>query len=128
MCNAAVDSRESNFVRRIDGKVRIEHVWSQTHHARIRNDLSKVFTVTTNNEADRVAFKISNRGELLFPPPIAQLIPQALPLEKLTKSQTVLWQAANAAEFRDTDPEIAIQAYQEFMATHPSEEFLSRAS
>ncbi|MEO5803578.1 MAG: hypothetical protein ABIR24_08600, partial [Verrucomicrobiota bacterium] len=119
--------RQDKLLAESEAKERAQIV-ADDLHARIRNDLAKVLATTTNDGVDRVAFKISTSGELLFPPPMAPLVQRELPFEKLTESQIGLWQAANAVEFRSADKPKAIQAYREFMATTPPGEFLSRAS
>jgi len=92
--------------------------------------LPKCWSQLTNRstEIGQHGFQVDNAGELVFPPPYAAApLPQPLSLTELTPAQTRLWLTAQQTECNEKDPQLAIQAYREFLESNPAATFAGAA-
>lgn len=72
-------------------------------------------------------FQTDAAGDLLFPPPIAPLIPRPLLISKLTLQQLEFWCSAKESEARTNEFSRAITAFTNFLALKPPGEFAANA-
>ena len=66
-------------------------------------------------------------GELLEPPPIAELVPYPIDSALLDDSLAGLWETAREAEFREGDPTRATEDWERFLQGDPPPEFTAAA-
>jgi signal transduction histidine kinase len=72
-------------------------------------------------------FQVDPAGDLLFPPPVAPLMPRPLLTSKLTRAQAELWRSAQESEARTNEFARVITALTNFLALKPPVEFEANA-
>jgi len=106
-----------------------DKIWNEV--AVLRLDLSP------QNQLDRLnapgpknldAFQISVQGDLVYPPPYTPVpVPHPFEATRLNPDQARLWQVAREADFAGTNSDAAIEAYHQFVARMPPDNFVAAA-
>jgi signal transduction histidine kinase/tetratricopeptide (TPR) repeat protein len=78
-------------------------------------------------QKSRDVFQVDPAGDLLFPPPIAPLMPRQLLISQLTRAQAELWRSAQDAEARTNEFARVITDLTNFLALKPPAEFEANA-
>jgi signal transduction histidine kinase len=80
-----------------------------------------------SNFLEHYLFQASPRGQLVFPPPYSLPAPNPLNVAELNSSQAQLWLLVQGAQAAAGDPDAAVRAYREFIASTPPENFAAVA-
>src|SRR5947207_1196048 len=106
-----------------------DKIWNEV--AVLRVDLSsqnQVGTLNAPGPKNLDAFQISLQGDLVCPPPCTPVpVPHPFEATRLNPDQARLWQVAREADFAGTNSDAAIEAYRQFIARMPPDNFVAAA-
>ena len=81
-----------------------------------------------SNPSDGLAFEVDSAGQLMFPPDFIPVpLPKPLDLAELNAGQTRLWLKLQDADASRQNSEAVIQAFRNFISSHPPERFAAAA-